>query len=106
MQHKRKDRPYRKRPTPSEFIEAWQVSTTLRETCSRLGMKRSSAKIRALRYRRKGIPLKQHELDPEVECSPDWEELADYARELLGPDAAPEDEQGHAPVADSTGAQE
>jgi hypothetical protein len=75
----------RRPPTPEEFIKAWQTSKTLREACSRLRMKRAVAKVRAYRYRERGVPLKQHEVDPPVECYPDWDELAKYAASLVAP---------------------
>ena len=72
-------------PTPEEFIRAWQTSRTLREACTKLRMKRAVAKVRAYRYRQRGVPLKQHEVDPAVDLYPDWEELAKYAAQLVAP---------------------
>jgi hypothetical protein len=71
------------RPTPEEFIRAWQTSRTLREACKKLRMKRAVARLRAMRYRRRGVPLKEHELEQGVELLPDWEELAEYAASLV-----------------------
>jgi len=70
-------------PAQAAFIKAWQCSRTLRETCSKLGMKRGAAKVKAARFRQRGIPLKVHEADPAVESYPDWEALAVYAAALV-----------------------
>ena len=48
-------------------------------------MKRSVARLRAQRYRRRGVPLKKHELEQGVELLPDWKELAEYAARLVPP---------------------
>jgi hypothetical protein len=88
------------RPTPEEFIKAWQLSTRLREACSKLRMRRAAAKVRALRYRRRGVPLKQHEVDPPVEMWPDWEELARYAESLVAPSEASEGAPARGPEPD------
>jgi hypothetical protein len=85
MKHDRNRREASARPTPEAFIEAWQTSKTLREACTKLGMRRATAKVRALRYRQRGVPLKKHEVDPVVECYPDWEELAEYAASFVAP---------------------
>ena len=89
MKRKRTEQEVAIRATPQEFIRVWQTSTTLREACTKLRMKRAVAKVRAYRYRQRGVPLKQHDLDPLVECWPDWEELAWFAAELVAPSEAP-----------------
>ena len=45
---------------------------------------KDAAKVRAHAVQAaRGSPLKKHDTDPEVECYPDWAELAKYAEELL-----------------------
>src|SRR5690242_6367007 len=73
------------RPTPREFIEAWQTADCVRQVCKKLKMNVNQARARACRYRKYGIPLK---------CFPfgdahDWTELVKYAQQLIDPDAAP-----------------
>jgi hypothetical protein len=75
--------------TPERFVEAWQTSRTLREVCSRLKMRRAAVKVRAHRYRQRGVPLKQHEPDPPLVMFPVWEDLAKYAVSLLAPSDTP-----------------
>ena len=71
------------RPTPEEFIEAWQGSSTVRQVAHKLHMKTNQVRVRACRYRQRGIPLKTI---PPAEL-PDWDELAAYA-ERLAPGAS------------------
>jgi hypothetical protein len=91
MKRKRTGHEVRSRPTPEEFIRAWQTSRTLREACTKLRMRRAVAKVRAYRYRQRGVPLKVHDLDPVVECYPDWEELSKFAASLVAPGEAAND---------------
>jgi hypothetical protein len=66
--------------TPREFVEVWQGSASVAEVAAKLGRRRSAVRLRARRYRQRGIPLKY--LPP---CEPtDWDELARYAAELVG----------------------
>jgi hypothetical protein len=46
------------------------------------------AKVRAYRYRHRGVPLKRHEVDPPVGLSPDWQALVRYAASLVAPSDA------------------
>jgi hypothetical protein len=48
------------RPTPEEFIEAWQSSSTVREVARKLRMKTNQVRVRACRYRQRGVPLKDY----------------------------------------------
>ena len=78
----------RKRPTPQtitvsprEFIKAWQESSSIAEVASKVRSKKNACRVRGHRYRQRGIPLKEF---PPVEFEPtDWDELAEYAAELL-----------------------
>jgi hypothetical protein len=66
--------------TPREFVEAWQGSASVAEVAAKLGRRRSAVRLRARRYRQRGIPLK--DLPPDEPT--DWDELARYAAELVG----------------------
>ena len=67
------------RVTPREFISAWQTSNSGAEVARKIGSRRSAVRLRASRYRRLGVPLKQF---PPVEL-PDWDELAEFAESLV-----------------------
>jgi hypothetical protein len=67
--------------TPRKFVEAWQTSGSVREVAARLAISKNACRIRASRYRRLGVGLKNHP-PPEVSVT-DWDELADYAASLL-----------------------
>jgi hypothetical protein len=66
-----------------EFIEAWQHSASLGEVAKRVGATKNACRVRAFRYRKRGIPLK--EFPPSETSSAAWQKLAEYATELLGP---------------------
>jgi hypothetical protein len=67
---------------PREFITAWQGSNSVAEVAQKVRAKKNAVRVRAMRYRRHGIPLKQF---PPVEVElPDWDVLARYAAELIG----------------------
>jgi len=66
---------------PRKFIEVWQTSNSVAEVASRTRIEKGSCKVRAYRYRQKGVPLK--EFPPVVVEETNWEELADYARKLV-----------------------
>jgi hypothetical protein len=79
-------------PTPKEFIQAWQQSTSVKEVATKLGMNTNNCHVRASRYRARGIPLKDFPAAPLP--SWDWDELAAYAEELAqgrGSEGAPVD---------------
>jgi len=65
--------------SPREFIEAWQGSSSVAEVAKKTGMLKKTVRVRACRYRKVGIPLRDF---PPVEW-PDWDELAEYAESLL-----------------------
>jgi hypothetical protein len=69
-----------------EFIKAWQESSSVAEVASKVRRSKNACRIRAFRYRERGIPLKEF---PPVEYEPeDWEVLAQYAAELAPPPEA------------------
>lgn len=66
--------------SPREFVKAWQESANLRQVARKVGSTRDACSRRAWRYRKMGVPLK---FMAEVPCeSIDWDEMAEYAREL------------------------
>jgi hypothetical protein len=68
--------------SPREFIRAWQGSTSVAEVAQKTRAKKNAVRVRALRYRRLGVPLKDF---PPVEYEEiDWDELARYAAGLVG----------------------
>ena len=80
MNQKRKQRAVDpERATAREFITIWQNSNSVAEVAKKVGCRKGAARLRAYRYRRLGIPLKDF---PPVEL-PDWDELAEYAESLL-----------------------
>ena len=81
---RRRARPTKNRPTPHQFVEAWQTSSTVAQVASKLGMKRAQVRVRACRYRQHGVPLKPYEPAPLPEV--DWEEVAQYAEDLVAGD--------------------
>ena len=65
---------------PRRFVEVWQTSPDVAEVAKKLRMKRDACRLRALRYRKRGVPLKEL---PAGGCSNiDWEDLIQYAGEL------------------------
>jgi hypothetical protein len=75
--------------TPREFIRVWQTSASVAEVAAKVRRKKNACRVRAFRYRKLGVPLKEF---PPVEVElPDWDELAEYAASLL-----PEDPEGDA----------
>jgi hypothetical protein len=79
------------RITAREFIRLWQTSNSVAEVAMKTRTKKNAVRVRAYRYRKLGIPLKDF---PYVEVEvPDWDKLAEYAESLL-PDEAVEGEEG------------
>jgi hypothetical protein len=78
------------RPTPEQFVRAWQTSSSVAEVAMKLRMKKAQCRVRACRYRQRGVLLKQF---PPVEIpAVDWEALAKLAADLArndGSSAAP-----------------
>jgi hypothetical protein len=69
-----------------EFIKAWQESNSVAEVASKVRRSKNACRVRASRYRERGILLKEF---PPVEYEPeDWGELARYAEELVQPPEA------------------
>ena len=65
------------RITAQEFITIWQQSNSLAEVAKKAKCRKGAAKLRAFRYRKLGIPLKDF---PPLQS---WEELAVYAQSLM-----------------------
>jgi hypothetical protein len=73
----------------------------LGEVAQKIGAKKNACRMRAWRYKRRGIPLRDHPPPPVEEPDPHyWDKLADYARSLLPPrDKAPSDAAAEIPPA-------
>jgi hypothetical protein len=69
------------------FVKAWQESSSIAEVASKVRRKKSAVRVRAYRYRQRGVPLK--EFPPPELISPEefWGELTTYAKELVAGDA-------------------
>jgi len=77
--------------SPAEFIKAWQESFSAREVAEKVGSTKGACFHRAYRYRENGVPLK-YMMDVPAEPI-DWEELAEYARELAPEEPEADDEE-------------
>jgi hypothetical protein len=67
--------------TPRQFIKTWQESSTVAEVAAKVRRKKNACRVRAFRYRKLGVPLK--EFPPVIIEPSDWSELAEYAQSLL-----------------------
>ena len=75
-----------------EFIRIWQTSSSLEEVAGKVHRKKGACRIRAYRYRRLGVALKEH--PPVIYELPDWDELARYAAKLV-PEAESDTDEAH-----------
>jgi hypothetical protein len=79
----RKRKPQTVTVSPYDFVKAWQTSTSVAEVATKVRSKKNAVRVRAFRYRQKGVPLKEF---PAVEYVSDeeyWGELSKYAAELV-----------------------
>ena len=67
--------------TARDFIRVWQTSNSVAEVAQRVCRRKGAVRMRAFRYRRFGVPLK--EFPATVIETPDWDELAQYAESLM-----------------------
>jgi hypothetical protein len=67
--------------TARQFIETWQTSLSIAEVARKVHRSRGCVKVRAYRFRQRGVPLK--EFDPVLIELPDWDALAEFARSLV-----------------------
>jgi hypothetical protein len=74
--------------SPQKFVEAWQTSSSVAEVASKLRMKKNQVRVRACRYRQRGVPLK--DIPPAPLPEVDWEGLSRYAAELVAGEGASE----------------
>lgn len=74
------------RATAQEFIKAWQSSNSVAEVAKKIRCRTQAARLRGMRYRRMGIPLK------DFPPMPGWDELAEYAKSLLAKSQPSSDE--------------
>ena len=70
------------------FVRAWQSSSSVAEVACKLQMKKSQVRLRACRYRKHGVRLKEYP-PALMPASVDWEELRQVAAALMtsGPEA-------------------
>lgn len=67
--------------SPRQFVSVWQTSSSVTEVATKLGMNKSQARLRAFRYKKRGVPLRDF---PPVEVPVvDWRELAEFAATLV-----------------------
>lgn len=73
---------------PRRFVEVWQKAEYVSDVAQKLRISKGACRMRAWRYRNHhGIPLKELPTTRPAEAI-DWDELAEYARELAPvPDA-------------------
>ena len=64
---------------PLGFVEVWQTSETLQEAADKLGMTTKTASLKASRFRKKGVPLKNFRT-----ASVDWAAVTKYAESFKG----------------------
>lgn len=69
--------------SPKQFVEAWQTSNSVAEVVTKTRMSKPQVRVRACRYRQRGIPLK--EFPPVPLPVVDWCELAEFAAALAPP---------------------
>jgi hypothetical protein len=68
------------RTTAKDFIRYWQQSSTTAEVARKARCTTNAVRVRACRYRKMGVPLKEFpSIEPELL---DWDELAEYAESL------------------------
>jgi hypothetical protein len=60
-----------------EFVRIWQSSNSLADVAKQVNRTKNAVRVRAFRYRERGIPLKEFAA-VDVELI-DWDELAEFA---------------------------
>jgi hypothetical protein len=74
--------------SPRVFVETWQKAESIAEVARRLNRTKNAVKVRAHKYRQKGVPLKF--FASAVAEGVNWDVLATLAREIeSGPPAPP-----------------
>jgi hypothetical protein len=81
MSHRRK--PETITVSPHEFVKAWQQSNSVAEVAQKIRSKKNAIRVRAHRYRDRGIPFKEFPPVEYVDPEEFWPELAKYAESLL-----------------------
>ena len=61
----------RRQRTPREFVRAWQQSSSVAEVAEKVRTSPNACRVRAYRYRQRGVPLK------ELPSCPTWDDLAE-----------------------------
>jgi hypothetical protein len=73
--------------TPHQFVKIWQEASSLGDVAAKIRRNKNACRVRAFRYRKEGVPLKEFPVE-EIAVT-DWDELARYAAEVLeGPGGA------------------
>ena len=67
--------------TARDFVKAWQESSSIGEVASKVRAKKGACRVRAHRYRKMGVPLKDFPVPQYATMS--WSELAKYATDVL-----------------------
>jgi hypothetical protein len=67
--------------SPKVFIETWQRSSSVAEVARKVHRSKGCVRVRAFRFRQRGVPLK--EFEPVLIELPNWDELAEFARSLV-----------------------
>lgn len=67
--------------TPArEFVRIWQLANSVAEVAKQVNRTKNAVRVRAFKYRERGIPLKY--FPPVEQESIDWDELAEYAESI------------------------
>jgi hypothetical protein len=74
--------------SPREFVKVWQESASLAEVAAKTRTNKDACRVRAYRYRRLGVPLK--EFPPVVHEVTDWDALAQFAVDLAAGQPVPD----------------
>lgn len=68
-----------------KFVQVWQTSRSVAEVAAKTRTNKGACKVRAFRYRKKGVPLKW--IPASLNESIDWQELAELAETLAKEDS-------------------
>jgi hypothetical protein len=69
--------------SPREFIRVWQQSNSVAEVAQKVRRNKSACRVRAHRYRRRGVPLKEFPAPVYMTTEEFWDDLIQYAASLL-----------------------
>jgi hypothetical protein len=66
-----------------EYVKAWQESSSIAEVAAKTRTKKAACRMRARRYRERGIPLKEFPPPEYMTTEEFWDDLTKYAASLL-----------------------